>query len=207
MTISTAARPFGRINTEVSLAALGTVALGNMGVAVSDAQSRAVIESAWQGGVRLFDTAPMYGHGLAEYRLAEELRSKPRNSYFLVNKVGRTLTPGAPASSAPWVDTPPFSIAFDYSYDGVLRQVEESLQRMGASHFDALLVHDIDRFTHGNEQPRRFREAVEGAFRALVRLRDEGVTRAIGVGANENDVCLETLSQVGHRLHAHCGHI
>ncbi|MEZ7975617.1 MAG: aldo/keto reductase [Pontimonas sp.] len=196
MTISTAARPFGRINTEVSLAALGTVALGNMGVAVSDAQSRAVIESAWQGGVRLFDTAPMYGHGLAEYRLAEELRSKPRNSYFLVNKVGRTLTPGAPASSAPWVDTPPFSIAFDYSYDGVLRQVEESLQRMGASHFDALLVHDIDRFTHGNEQPRRFREAVEGAFRALVRLRDEGVTRAIGVGANENDVCLETLSQV-----------
>ncbi len=196
MTIPDVTRPFGRIGTEVSLAGLGTVALGNMGAAVSDAQSRAVIESAWQGGVRLFDTAPMYGHGLAEYRLAEELRSKARDSYFLVTKVGRTLTPGDPGDTAPWVDTPPFAMTFDYSYDGVLRQVEQSLQRMGVSHFDALLVHDTDRFTHGDDQPQRFREAVDGAFRALVRLRDEGVTRAIGIGVNENDVCLETLRQV-----------
>jgi D-threo-aldose 1-dehydrogenase len=138
----------------------------------------------------------MYGHGLAEYRLAGELRGKPRDSYFLVTKVGRTLSPGDPGDTSPWVETAPFTMAFDYSYDGVFRQVEHSLQRMGVSHFDALLVHDTDRFTHGDDQPQQFRKAVDGAFRALVKLRDEGVTRSIGIGVNETDVCLEALRRV-----------
>jgi D-threo-aldose 1-dehydrogenase len=190
-------RQFGRLGADVTLAGFGTVALGNMGSALSSEDARAVTARAWDGGVRLFDTAPMYGHGLAEYRLAEALRDKPRESYFLITKVGRTLTPSrTPGDTSPWRDTPPLTMSFDYSYDGTLRQVEDSLQRMGASHFDALLVHDPDRFTHGDAQPQRFREAVEGAFRALVRLRDEGVVRAIGVGANEDDVCLAALNAV-----------
>jgi D-threo-aldose 1-dehydrogenase len=87
-------------------------------------------------------------------------------------------------------------LSFDYSYDGVLRQVDASLQRLGTNYIDALLVHDTDRFTHGDAQPQRFREALDGAFRALVRLRDEGVTRAIGIGVNETDVCLAALREV-----------
>jgi len=190
-------RTFGRIGAEVSLAGLGTVALGNMGRSIPTPESRAVIDSAWDGGVRFFDTAPMYGHGLAEYRLAEQLRDRPRADYFLVTKVGRTLTPAASVGDTfPWVETPPFAMSFDYSYDGVLRQVDASLQRLGTNYFDALLVHDTDRFTHGNAQPERFRQALDGAFRALIRLRDEGVTRAIGIGVNETDVCLDALRAV-----------
>lgn len=197
MPVTTQARAFGRIGAEVSLAGLGTLALGNMGRTVPTADSRAVIDSAWDGGVRFFDTAPMYGHGLAEYRLAEQLRDRPREDYFLVTKVGRTLTPTASVGdTSPWLDTPPLAMSFDYSYDGVMRQVEDSLQRLGTNYIDALLVHDTDRFTHGDEQPRRFQEALDGAFRALVRLRDEGVTRALGIGVNETDVCLDALRAV-----------
>lgn len=195
--MKTQTRIFGRTGIEVSLAGLGTVALGNMGKTVSTAESRAIIDSAWEGGVRLFDTAPMYGHGLAEYRLAEQLRDRPREEYFLVTKVGRTLTPAASVGdTSPWLNTPPLALSFDYSYDGVLRQVDASLQRLGTNYIDALLVHDTDRFTHGDAQPQRFREALDGAFRALVRLRDEGVTRAIGIGVNETDVCLAALREV-----------
>lgn len=190
-------RTFGRTGARVSLGGLGTVALGNMSRSVPTAESRAIIDTAWDAGIRLFDTAPMYGHGLAEYRLAEQLRDRPREDYFLVTKVGRTLTPSASVvDTSPWVDTPPFAMTFDYSYDGVLRQVDESLQRLGTNYIDALLIHDTDRFTHGDSQPERFREAVEGAFRALVRLRDEGVTRAIGFGVNETEVCLDALRAV-----------
>ena len=190
-------RTFGRLGSEVTLAGLGTVALGNMGRVVPTAESRAVIDTAWDNGVRFFDTAPMYGHGLAEYRLAEQLRDHVRDSYFLVTKVGRTLSPlASPGDTNPWLATPPLAMTFDYSYDGVLRQVEASLQRMGTDRIDALLVHDTDRFTHGEAQPERFQEAIDGAFRALLRLRDEGVTRAIGIGVNETDVCLAALKAV-----------
>lgn len=190
-------RTFGRIGAEVSLGGLGMVALGNMGRSVASSESRAVIDRAWDDGVRFFDTAPMYGHGLAEYRLAEQLRDRPREDYFLVTKVGRTLRPSASGGdTSPWVDTPPFAMSFDYSYDGVMRQVEDSLQRLGTNYVDALLIHDTDRFTHGDSQPERFREALDGAFRALVRLRDEGVTRAIGFGVNETEVCLDALRSV-----------
>lgn len=190
-------RTFGRVGTPVSLGSLGTVALGNMSKPVTTSESRAVIDAAWDGGIRFFDTAPMYGHGLAEYRLAEQLRDRPRDDYFLVTKVGRTLTPTATlGDTSPWVGTPPFALSFDYSYDGVLRQVEASLDRLGTNYIDALLIHDTDRFTHGDSQPQRFREALDGAFRALERLRDEGVTRAIGFGVNETEVCLDALRAV-----------
>ncbi|MER3389382.1 MAG: aldo/keto reductase [Microcella sp.] len=195
--MTTTTRPFGRLGVDVTLAGFGSVALGNMGRVVSTDESRRVIDAAWEGGVRLFDTAPMYGHGLAEYRLAEQLRDHPRDEYFLVTKVGRTLTPSSdPGDTSPWVDTPPMRMEFDYSYDGVMRQVDASLQRMGLDHVDALLVHDTDRFTHGDSQRDRFREAIDGAFPALMRLRDEGVTRAVGIGVNETDVCLAALEEV-----------
>lgn len=176
----------------------GSVALGNMGKEMGAEEARAVIKHAWDEGVRLFDTAPMYGHGLAEYRLGSELLDRDRGECILVTKVGRRLVP-APQGSfdpAPWVSTPSMALEFDYSYDGVLRQVEDSLQRMGTDRFDVLLVHDVDRFTHGNDQPAVFKEAVDGAFRALASLRDQGVVRAIGVGANEVDVCVDTISAV-----------
>lgn len=191
-------RRFGRLDWSTTLMGFGSVALGNMGRPVRADDARALVRHAWDQGVRLFDTAPMYGHGLAEYRIGEELRDVDRAAYTLVTKVGRRLTP-APRGSfdpAPWVSTPPMRLDFDYSYDGVLRQVEDSLQRMGTDRFDVLLVHDADRFTHGADQPTVFKEAVDGAFRALVSLREQGVVRAIGIGVNEVDVCVDAVNAV-----------
>lgn len=120
--------------------------------------ARTVVNHAWESGVRLFDTAPMYGHGLAEYRLADELMDRKRNDYVLVTKVGRTPHP-APAGtfdSGPRNNTPPMRMEYDYSYDGVMRQVEDSMQRMATSRFYVLLVHDTERWTHGDRYRQRF---------------------------------------------------
>lgn len=191
-------KTFGRVDLDVTEVGFGSVALGNLGRRVSGDDAHALVRHAWDRGVRFFDTAPMYGHGLAEYRLAAELIERNRDDYVLVTKVGRTLTPAHKGTfdHAPWVDTPPLRMDYDYSYDGVMRQVEQSLHRMGTDHFDALLVHDIDRWTHGVEQQQRFKEAMEGAFPALIELRDQGVVTAIGAGVNDVDVCVAVAEAV-----------
>lgn len=191
-------RTFGRVGWKTTLAGFGSVALGNMGKVMPTASARTLVGHAWESGVRLFDTAPMYGHGLAEYRLADELMDRNRDEYALVTKVGRTLHP-APAGTfdtGPWKNTPPMRIEYDYSYDGVMRQVEASMQRMATDRFDVLLVHDADRWTHGDQYRERFQEAIDGAFMALLSLRDQKVVSAIGIGVNEVDVCIEAASVV-----------
>ena len=189
---------FGDQDWESTILGFGTVPIGNFGQVVKASDAHKLIESAWDAGIRFFDTAPMYGHGLAEYRLADILIDKKREDYQLITKVGRTLRPAQPGTfdSTPWVDTPPFQLEFDYSYNGVMRQVEDSLQRLGTYYLDVLLIHDTDRWTHGDEYPIRFSEAIEGAAKALVKLRDEKVVKAIGFGVNEVDVCLKSLDHV-----------
>lgn len=189
---------FGGQNWDSTIMGFGSVPLGNFGKPMDSSSANNLIQRAWDDGVRFFDTAPMYGHGLAEYRLGHFLRNKKREDFQLVTKVGRTLLPAKPGTfnSAPWVETPPFKIEFDYSYDGVMRQVEDSLQRLGTYYLDVVLIHDTDRWTHGNDYQARFKEAVTGAVKALVKLRDEKVVKAIGFGVNEVDVCLNALDQV-----------
>jgi D-threo-aldose 1-dehydrogenase len=189
---------FGNQDWESTILGFGTVPIGNFGMPVASSDAHNLIQKAWDDGIRFFDTAPMYGHGLAEYRLADILLDKKRTDYQLITKVGRTLRPAQPGTfdSSPWVDTPPFKLEFDYSYDGVMRQVEDSLQRLGTYYLDVLLIHDTDRWTHGDDYPIRFKEAIEGAAKALVKLRDEKVVKAIGFGVNEVDVCLKALEYV-----------
>ena len=189
---------FGGQNWDSTIMGFGSVPLGNFGKPMDSSSAHNLIQRAWDDGVRFFDTAPMYGHGLAEYRLGHFLRGKKREDFQLVTKVGRTLLPAKPGTfeSAPWVETPPFKMEFDYSYDGVMRQVEDSLQRLGTYYLDVVLIHDTDRWTHGNDYQARFNEAVAGAAKALVKLRDEKVVKAIGFGVNEVDVCLNALDHV-----------
>ncbi|MDT2006002.1 aldo/keto reductase [Rhodococcus opacus] len=191
-------RTFGRAGFGVTLFGYGGAPIGNIFRPIPEEEAQAQITEAWNMGVRSFDTAPMYGHGLSEHRVGHALLTRDRDDYVLSTKVGRTLTPAPRGSfdTGIWVDTPPFRADFDYSYDAVLRQVEDSLQRMCQDRFDILYVHDVDRYTHGDAQPARFAEALEGAFPALIRLRDEGVVRAIGIGVNEADVCVDALERV-----------
>jgi len=191
-------RRFGKSGVEVTALGFGAATIGNLFRPVSDEMAHAMIQRAWDLGVRLFDTAPMYGHGLSEYRLNEALRGKPRDEYVMSTKVGRLLRPTDPAlfDPDPWVEVPPFAVEYDYSYEGTLRSIEDSLQRLGTHRIDLVFIHDVDVFTHGPvEQPKRFEEAIAGAVPALERLRDEGVIAGYGFGVNEWEVCYEAAKR------------
>lgn len=175
---------------------LGTAPLGNLFAVVSDEEAVDTVRRALALGVRYIDTAPHYGNGLSEHRVGATLRGIPRERFVLSTKVGRLLSadPAAPRNQHGYVGALPFSQRFDYSYDGALRSIEDSLQRLGLARIDIALIHDIDVFTHGPEdQPTRFREAMGGAYRALARLKSAGAIGAIGLGVNDWGVCLEAL--------------
>ncbi len=190
-------RPFGRSKLDVTAFAFGTAPIGNFLREIDEATAGAMVQHAWDAGVRFYDTAPMYGHGLSELRLGHSLRWKKRSDYVVASKVGRVLKAGkrSEIDFAPWNNAAPNTMAFDYSYDGTMRSFEDSLQRLGLEHIDMLFIHDIDRFTRGDAQPEVFKQAMDGCWRALERLRSEGVVKAIGVGVNEWEVCYEALKQ------------
>jgi len=175
---------------------LGCAALGNLYAPVSEADAAATLAAAWDLGLSYFDTAPYYGHGLSERRLGDFLRSGAAPGAMVSTKVGRGLAPvthGAPPDHG-FVDPAPFAPYFDYSRDGVLRQVEASLARLGLERLDIVFVHDIGALTHGADHSAVFAQALDGALPALAELKAQGVVGAIGIGVNEVAVCLETLA-------------
>jgi D-threo-aldose 1-dehydrogenase len=190
-------RRFGRSGLEVTSLAFGTAPVGNIFREIDEATSDGMYQRAWDAGVRFYDTAPMYGHGLAELRTGHSLRWKKRDDYVLSSKVGRLLRPARRDSIdfAPWTNAAPFTMDFDYSYDGTMRSFEDSLQRLALESIDILFIHDIDVFTRGKDQPEVFAQAMDGCWRALESLRSQGMVKAIGVGVNEWEVCHEALKQ------------
>jgi D-threo-aldose 1-dehydrogenase len=172
--------PLGRTSVVVTRLGLGTAPLAGLFEAVGEDQALQVIEHAWDAGIRFFDTAPLYGHGLAELRLGRFLPTKPRDEFTLCSKVGRLLRADAPPEPGQaYRDTPPVNPTFDFSYDGVMRSVEESLERLGLQRIDVLHIHDPDD---------HYEEALKGAYRALDRLRTDGVIRAVGAGMNQAEM-------------------
>jgi D-threo-aldose 1-dehydrogenase len=190
-------RRLGRVDLNVTVLSLGTVAIGNLFKSIPETQASETFEAAWKAGIRYYDTAPLYGHGLGEFRTGVALRLKPRDSYVLSSKVGRLLRPRPRQEIAfgGWVDVTPFELEYDYSYDGTMRAFEDSLQRLALERMDICFIHDIDVFTRGTEQPEVFRQAMDGSYRALEQLRNEGLVKAIGVGVNEWEVCEAALRQ------------
>ncbi len=188
---------FGRVDLDVTAFGFGTAPIGNIFREIDEETSDAMIQHAWDAGVRHFDTAPMYGHGLSELRIGHSLRWKNRDEFVLSSKVGRLLkpTPRNEVNFEPWTNAAPFAMHFDYTYDGVMRSFEDSLQRLALERMDICFIHDIDRFTRGDDQPEAFKQAMDGAWKALSSLRDQGVVKAIGVGVNEWEVCHAALER------------
>ena len=169
---------------------LGTAPLGGLYRPVPEAEARAVMDAAWEGGVRHFDTAPQYGLGQAETRLNPFLKDKARDSYVLASKVGRWLRAVAPEARdghGKWFDVPSRQGVFDYTYDGVMRSIEFSLERLGVDRIDILHAHDLDLWSQGSREAldRHLGQFVEGGHRALHDLRSQGAIHAIGLGVNE----------------------
>jgi len=193
-----APRTMPRTGLCVTAMGFGGAPIGNFLKPISEETVKALIDRAWDAGLRMFDTAPGYGHGLSELRMGHYLRWRPRQEFVLSTKVGRVLeaAPRKYIAFAPWVDGAAFKFRYDYSYDGTMRAFEDSLQRLGLERIDIALIHDCDVFIHGPElQKVYFKQAIEGAYKALDKLRSEGVVKAIGFGVNDTEVMLAAMQQ------------
>lgn len=181
----------GRSTLAVSRLGFGTGPFGNLLQEAHEPDLHKAVGTALEAGIRYFDTAPFYGHGLAEHRTGETLRTVARDRFALSTKVGRLLKPNASAATqGPFARILPFEVVHDYSYDGAMRSLENSLQRLGLASVDIALIHDINPRWQGAAFEQRYAEAMSGAYRALEKLRREGTIRAIGVGVNDVDVLL-----------------
>ena len=182
----------GRTKVEIDVLGLGCAPLGGNFVDLNYNQAAEIIKFALDSGIRYFDTAPWYGFGRSERVVGDQLR----NSQFIISsKVGRILKPGAVDNPSNYgmVDPLPFHPVYDYSYDGIMRSFEDGLQRLGLDQIDILLVHDIGEFQHGEENQRHFKDLSETGYKAMDELRNNDVVKAIGLGVNENKVCLDAL--------------
>ncbi|MFP6816678.1 MAG: aldo/keto reductase [Pseudomonadales bacterium] len=190
-------RRIGRTPIEVTTLGFGGAPLGAVGDRISDELAASIIGSAFEGGIGYFDTAPLYGHGLSEKRMGQLLGTIAREAFVLSSKVGRLLVPREEGERfAGMRDDEPVAVRYDYSYDGVRRSLDSSLQRLGLDRIDILLCHDIDGWTHGDAQPEIVAEALTGALPAMQKLRDEGVIGAIGLGVNEWQVCSRVMDEI-----------
>jgi len=191
-------RRIGRTGLEVTEISLGGASLGNLYRAVSREDAFAVMDTAWESGIRYFDTAPFYGFGLSERRMGDFLQGKPRDTFVLSTKVGRILraAPGETLPDLGYVAPLPFAVEYDYGYDAIMRSVEASYARLGLNRIDILFVHDIGVYTHGQERTRAHLGQLFGSgIRALEELKSAGVISAYGLGVNEVDVCLEVMRE------------
>jgi len=173
---------------------MGTAPLGNLYRAIDDDEAHAVLEMAWDAGVRYYDTAPLYGYGLSETRLNRFLRGKPRDEYVLSSKVGRYLLPTTYADRegiGKWFEVPNRRGIYDFSHDGVMRSLEASLERLGVDRLDMLFFHDIDVPNQGSRAnvDAKVTQLLAGGYHAVERMRNEGVIKGFGAGVNEWEVC------------------
>ena len=194
-------RQVGKTALSISELGIGSATIAGMnGTIVPPGQARDTISAALDAGVGYFDTAPHYGSGGAEHLVGDALRF--RGPYVLSTKVGRLLKPvrsdAERTVESPWTEPFPFEIAYDYSYDGIMRSFEASQQRLGLAVIDILLVHDIGTQTHGEDgNKKHWADLSSGGYRALDELRSKGLISAIGLGVNEWPVLMDAM-EIGH---------
>lgn len=184
----TRTRRVGRTNIEVTELGFGGASIGELFVRVTEGAAQQTLAAAWDAGVRYFDTAPWYGRGLSELRTGAALRDHPRAEFALSTKVGRWLRPSSSEvfDGAPWVGGAPNEVVFDYSYDGIMRSIEQSRLRLGITRFDIAFIHDLDRLYF--DEPAweaHVRTLASSGWKALEELRASGQIGAIGAGIND----------------------
>jgi D-threo-aldose 1-dehydrogenase len=182
-----ARRRVGSTDVEVTELGFGGASLGELFIAVPEQDALATIDAAWDAGIRYFDTAPWYGRGLSELRTGSGLRDHPRDEFALSTKVGRWLRPadGDEFERGPWVGGSPNEVVFDYTYDGIMRSVEQSRLRLGITRFDIAFIHDLDRLYFDEATfAAHFDALATSGWKALEQLRSSGQVKAVGAGIN-----------------------
>lgn len=187
-----ATRRIGKTELTVPTLGFGGAPLGGLFDMVDGVEAAKTLSEALTAGLNYVDTAPFYGFGRSERRVGDIVRGQ---DYVLSTKVGRLLAPGAAPDPAAmgWPDALPYHPIYDYSYDGIMRSFEDSLQRLGLDRIDILYVHDIGTETHGAENAQHFKALAQGGYRALDELRSAGRVKAIGLGVNEAEICMDAL--------------
>jgi len=177
----------------------GASGLGTLTWDVPDDVAQSILEEAWAAGFRYYDTSPLYGFGLSELRLGRFLRNVPREEYVLSTKIGRYFLPPKPGTTPDkggWIRPQPLVPVLDYGYDGVMRSLEQSHNRLGVASIDIVYIHDLDRRNLKDDFDRHYKATVESGYKALDELRRAGVLKAIGVGLNEADVAADLARDV-----------
>ena len=172
----------------------GTAPLGNMFRNIPEDEAIATVAAAWKAGTRYFDTAPFYGAGLAEIRLGKELARHRRDGYALSTKVGRIILDDVITGPQAFGEKGTLfqhgrknKVIYDYSADGAMRSIDDSLKRLGVDRIDFVWIHDLAQDFHGDEWLAQFEIARTGAMRALTRLREEGAIKGWGLGVNRTE--------------------
>jgi len=183
-------RKIGNSDLEVSELSMGTAPIGGWPIVVNVEQAHETLVTAWNKGIRYYDTAPLYGSGMAEQRLGNFLKNKKREDFVVATKVGRLVVHTDIANEKFKGQDPNKDTIFDFSYDGVMRSFEESLKRLQLDSVDILHLHDPD------NHPDHLGYAKEGAIKAMINLKEEKVIKAIGCGLNQNEMLLD-LAKLG----------
>ena len=180
-------RKIGKLNLEVTEIGLGTAPLGGWPIAVNEEEAFKTLETAWEKGIRYFDTAPLYGSGMSELRVGKFLQNKSRDDFVLSTKVGRLIVDSENSMGAKkFIGSPENKDShFDFSYDGTMKSFEDSLKRLNLNKIDILHLHDPD------NHPDHFEQAKEGAIKAMIKLKEEGLVTALGCGLNQNEMLVE----------------
>lgn len=189
-------RALPRRPVEITLMGLGCAQMGNLYRKTSYEESAGAFKAAWDAGIRYYDTAPFYGFTRSERRLGTMLTDLPRDDYVLSTKVGRVMTPDETVGPEEdgYVEPLPFRPVYDYTYDGIMRSFEASQQRLGILKPDILYIHDIGSMTHRDKHQHYWQQLTDGGgFRALGKLRDEGLTKAVGLGVNEWEIIRDAM--------------
>jgi D-threo-aldose 1-dehydrogenase len=183
-----------RTGHSLTVLGFGGLQVGDYFIQIPESVAGAAIAAAWDAGIRYFDTAPKYGRGLSEHRLGGVLRNHPREDFVLSTKVGRRLVPDDELSGLHDHRGLPFRFVPDLSYEGTRRGIEESLHRLGLSRIDLALIHELEPRVYGLDYPDRFREALDGCYRALADLRAQGAIGAIGAGMNDAEASVRLIN-------------
>lgn len=183
-------RTLGQTSALVTKLGLGGAGLGDLTEVLAEEQAQRILQAAWEGGIRFYDTSPFYGHGKSEHRVGTFLRQQPRSEFVLSTKIGRVFHApknGSRPKPSQFVGALPFDFYYDYSYDGIMRSYEDSLQRLSLPSIDLLLIHDLDFWFHQTEPlvTAYLSQLATSGWRALQELRDSGAIKGVGAGINE----------------------
>ena len=183
-------RKIGNTNLEISELGMGTAPIGGWPIAVNSFNAEEALNEAWKVGIRYFDTAPLYGSGMAEKRLGSFLKKKKREDFAVATKVGRLVVDTDVINDKfQGQEDPSKDTIFDFSYDGTMRSFEQSLKRLQLDTVDVLHLHDPDNY------PEHLDQAKKGAIKAMIKLKDEKSVKAIGCGLNQNEMLVDLVNE------------